>query len=491
MHAIQSIDTRRENVAALIPPTRKSEFGQFMTSSRIASFMAEMFEDFEGRDIRLLDAGAGIGSLAAAFAQRAAKEHPTSTFLSSWEIDPTMREHLAETLDGCLHMLSSSDILAETEIHPDDFILDACRYIGHMQPPRFTHAILNPPYRKLNSQSMHRKMLRTVDIETTNLYAAFVALSMLMLEERGELVAITPRSFCNGAYFKPFRKMLLQCSAIRRVHVFDSRNHAFRGDDVLQENIIFHLVKGAPQGDVILSSSGDASFSDLTEKSVPFARIVGSNDEERIIHLPTGDKESELDAMMLRFPFLLGDLGIGVSTGPVVDFRMKPHLRESVTDGSVPLIYCLNFSNGFVSHPRLSRKPPAIAENDETAKWLMPSGHYVLVRRLSSKEEKRRLVPAVFDPARVSGRNIGFENHLNVFHENKRGMPPLLAKGLAVYLGSTFSDKWFRRFNGHTQVNAGDLRALRYPSRATLESWGRNIGDEFPSQEAIDAMVEG
>jgi len=53
---------------------------------------------------------------------------------------------------------------------------------------------------------------------------------------------------------------------------------------------------------------------------------------------------------------------------------------------------------------------------------------------------------------------LGFENHLNLFHENKRGLPRSLAYGLAVYLNSTSVDESFRRFNGHTQVNATDLK---------------------------------
>ena len=41
----------------------------------------------------------------------------------------------------------------------------------------FTHVIANPPYKKINSQSAHRLLLRSVGIEVTNFYAAFVALS--------------------------------------------------------------------------------------------------------------------------------------------------------------------------------------------------------------------------------------------------------------------------------------------------------------------------
>jgi adenine-specific DNA-methyltransferase len=60
---------------------------------------------------------------------------------------------------------------------------------------------------------------------------------------------------------------------------------------------------------------------------------------------------------------------------------------------------------------------------------------------------------------------LGFENHLNVFHEDKCGLPENLEHGLAAFLNTTAVDDHFRRFNGHTQVNATDLRLMMYPSR--------------------------
>ena len=97
----------------------------------------------------------------------------------------------------------------------------------------------------------------------------------------------------------------------------------------------------------------------------------------------------------------------------------------------------------------------------------------------------------MFSPKKVPGERIGFENHLNVFHAKKHGLPLKVAKGLAVYLGSTLADQWFRRFNGHTQVNAGDLRAMRYPDPETLIEWGSQVKNALPSQQQIDALVEG
>ena len=66
-----------------------------------------------------------------------------------------------------------------------------------------------------------------------------------------------------------------------------------------------------------------------------------------------------------------------------------------------------------------------------------------------------------------------------------------MASGLAVYLNSSLVDRFFRQFNGHTQVNAADLRSLRYPNRDTLERIGAENGDRTLSQNDVDEIIEG
>lgn len=57
----------------------------------------------------------------------------------------------------------------------------------------------------------------------------------------------------------------------------------------------------------------------------------------------------------------------------------------------------------------------------------------------------------------------------------KKGILKWLADGLALYLNTDAVDEEFRRFNGHTQVNATDLRAMKYPSRSALMRWSTLI----------------
>ena len=112
------------------------------------------------------------------------------------------------------------------------------------------------------------------------------------------------------------------------------------------------------------------------------------------------------------------------------------------------------------------------------------------MKRFSSKEERRRVVAAVFDPEHVPCEAVGFENHLNYFHANGKGLSKEIAAGLAAFLNSTIVDAYFRQFNGHTQVNAGDLRKLPYPDLLRLERLGRAARKAKLDQAALDAIVD-
>jgi hypothetical protein len=332
--------------------------------------------------------------------------------------------------------------------------------------------------------------LRRAGIETVNLYSAFVALALALTAPGGQLVAIVPRSFCNGPYYRAFREFILTRAAIRRIHLFGSRTQAFRDDDVLQENLIVHLERGGVQGEVLVSTSSDDRFDDLVLKTHVYARIVHDGDAQRVIHIPeVASSDSEDWPAHCRYS--LAELGLEVSTGPVVDFRVREHLRDQPGVGDVPLLHPSHFVNGELVWPRADlKKPNALARNPVTERALWPAGYYCIVRRLSSKEEKRRVVAAVVNPQALCGvEYVGFENHLNVFHIRKHGIDEALARGLATYLGSELIDRQFRRFSGHTQVNATDLRRLHYPDVEWLTALGQWMAKSAATPEQIEARI--
>lgn len=466
---LAALEQTRLRLSKQIEAGQKSRLGQFFTPARTAAFMAGLFQDTPHPRAVLLDAGAGIGSLSCAFFERCMQGglNINEIHLSAYELDESLHSALTRSLSGYLHKIPMS-----FDIFGGDFIAAAVNEIQR-ESACFTHAVLNPPYKKIGSRSSHRLLLRSAGIETVNLYSAFVAAALLLMAPGGQLVAIVPRSFCNGPYYRPFRDFLFQHAAIGHLHLFGSRNKAFQDDRVLQENIILRLERGACQGPVHVSSSTDDSFRDLSEQVFPFEQIVIPNDPERFIHIPAPCRNGASNLSSMR-GCSLDELGIHVSTGPIVDFRLKEHLRLAPEADTVPLLYPAHFRNHGVLWPMEgTKKPNAIQRNSSTEKWLYPTGFYCVVRRFSSKEEKRRIVASVVNPAVFAGApKLGFENHLNVFHAGKRGLPAALAHGLAAFLNTPEADDHFRRFSGHTQVNASDLKRLNYPSREALIDLG-------------------
>lgn len=470
---LERADKNRRTVSPSIDQRKKSKLGQFMTPAPVATFMAGMFPQSNLRECRLLDAGAGLGALTCAFLDRwrAGGFSFSDVETTAFEFDDALREHLEATLE---HYADEGHIKAH--VIRGDFILLTTLAIAEERAPRlYTHAILNPPYKKINTGSQHRQALRQVGIETVNLYTAFVALAIELMAPGGTIVAIIPRSFCNGTYYRPFREHLLSKCALRGMHLFDSRSKAFSDDDVLQENIIIVLERDGSQGPVTVTTSTDDTFVDLETHSHEFDRIVLPGDAERFIHVPTSAGHTELE-QRASVRHTLVDLGLKVSTGPVVDFRLKDHLRQAPELGSVPILYPMHFAGKAVTWPvPEGKKANAIMVNDDTMGWLMPNGFYCVVRRFSSKEERRRIVANVIRPDDFPDGTefLGLENHVNVFNEKRRGLSELLAYGMAAYMNTTAVDEAFRRFSGHTQVNAGDLKTMRYPSRGVLEELGR------------------
>jgi adenine-specific DNA-methyltransferase len=374
------------------------------------------------------------------------------------------------------------------DIIEGDFIMAAA---GLGSDPRLVEhdlVIQNPPYAKLAASSTHRVAVRKAGVDAPNLYAAFLALGAAALKQRGQLVAITPRSFCNGPYFDAFRSYLLDHITLDRVHVFESRSTVFSETGVLQENVIFSGTRDGAQGPVILSVS-NGHEDDAAQRSVAYRDVVHPDDPHRFIRIAANEDDIETAEIMLALPRTLQELVIEVSTGRVVDFRSRSALLTGPTPTAHPLIYPGNLRGGGFEWPRQGiRKAQWFAPVETKDKeLLLPEGWYCVVKRFSAKEERRRIVASAWSPREVPGP-VAFENHLNVFHVKGAGLDEETARGLTVWMNSTLVDRFFRMFSGHTQVNATDLRSMRFPMRDALRRLGQST-NSLASQAEVDQLV--
>lgn len=495
---LSQVEQLRQATNARLDRRTQVELGQFMTPLPVARYMASLLSASQ-KDVRLLDAGAGIGSLTAAAAAHlvATASQPLHLHCTAVELDPLMNEGLQQTLHWVQAAVEPLCGNLTTALYNKNFLSLPGSAVTEPslfeEPPRFTHAILNPPYRKITSRAPEKADLVARGLDTTNLYTAFLEQAVRMLEPGGELVAITPRSFFNGAYYRSFRQRFLRDMTLHHIHLLHSRKEAFKENGVLQEMVIFRATKGKPQlGTVQISSSvGVDPDVDWAMRTVPYSQVVRSDDPEAFIRVDVDDRAARLSSQSDRLSMTLADLGLRASTGKVVAFRAAQLIGTSERGEGLPLIHPGHLRNGQVQWPvPLFGKPNVIRDVAAARGLLVPEGHYVLVKRFSAKEEDRRVSAAVYNPHLTRSGSVGFENHLNYVHENGRGLPPFLARGLCAFMNSTAFDMAFRQFSGHTQVNVTDLKSMRYPDRITLEQLGRRVTLPLPDQETLDNLVQ-
>ncbi|MFC6352794.1 Eco57I restriction-modification methylase domain-containing protein [Rothia nasimurium] len=464
---LQRTENVRTSTLQRIGLENLSEFEQFFTPIAVAEIMADLVDVSplaEKKEIRILDPGAGIGVLAIAAGQRIREALPQMPIhVVAIEKDPSLLATLEAALADAEAHLGDFTYTVQQQ----DFVYWAYQDLmssGDPQEQDFDVVIMNPPYAKIAASSAEAKHLRVHDVNVPNLYAAFVALGAQMLSPDGQLIAITPRSWMNGPYFQQYRELLHRTCSLTHIHTFKSRKEVFKDTGVLQESVITKFENKLPTEHVLISSSV-AQGQETKTRTVAREAV----ESQGVIFVPAHQEDEEIIAWMARATHHLSDIGLQVSTGKVVDFRNKDKLQLKPNKLTVPLVYPAHFTAGNLQHPKADLKKPQYYQTTTEDKNTVAPGIFVLVKRFSAKEEKRRVTAAIWS----SKEKAAFDNKTNYFHSQGEGLSQDLALGLTLWLNSSYVDRYFRIFSGHTQVNATDLRMMPYPSTQQLRDIAR------------------
>jgi len=485
---------------------QRKDHGLFLTPAPVADFMAERITS-EAHEIRVLDPAAGAGILCCAAVEHLASRHvkPRIVELIAHEIDrdllPPLRAVLGHLADWCSRRYG---VTVSVRIETTDFILANAKLLrprglfpGRTELEPFDVVIANPPYFKIGKDDPRAAALSEVVHGQPNIYALFMAAGAALLRQRGDFVFITPRSFASGPYFRQFRTVFFDLVTPTRVHVFGSRRDAFRRDAVLQENVIVygtrHDQRQENSSTVEISSSlGIDDLGESSVREVPASTVLDLDSTEKILRLPVGDDDEIALAVVDAWPTSLSDLGLNISTGPVVAFRSNKFIAKDgeIPARHVPLLW-MNHVRAMEARWPLNRHKPEYIVRRGAGALLLPNRNYVLLRRFSAKEEPRRLTAAPFIAADFEVPEVGLENHLNYIHRPGGELSEDEAWGLAALYNSRLLDTWFRTVNGNTQVNATELRAMPLPAHETIVALGRQVKDLPDPAAEVDALVAG
>jgi adenine-specific DNA-methyltransferase len=476
----------------------RHRLGQYFTPVEIARFMAVLSEP-SIRTRRILDAGAGTGILACAVCE-ALPAGAGPIHIDAYEIDPQLAALCVAALRNAEQQLHRRGIGLTFDVKVRNFILENA---DALQPHLFTNAdiqrydiaVANPPYFKLRKHDPVSVAAAPVVHGQPNIYALFMAVMASILREGGRMVTITPRSFATGPYFKQFRKHFFSSVVPTTIHLFGSRKDAFQKDDVLQENVIVSAQRARFEELTTVEVSASSGLSDLDQRQrrrVPVSQIVDIRSRNFEVHVPALGSDDEIVRYVRRWPHSLHSLGLEVSTGPVVAFRAEEFIVENPKSvrSAAPLLWLQNVQAMQVTWPSpRCRKPQFIKDCPESRKLLVANQTYVLLRRFTAKEERRRLTVAPLLQCQLKGRRIGLENHLNYIYCPAGVLSDRAAIGLAALLGSSLLDRYLRVSNGHTQVNAEDLRAMPLPELSLIEAIGLLVEEQGLALADADHIV--
>lgn len=480
-----------------IDKNSRKKIGQFFTPPTVAEYMGSLVRCSK-KVIRVLDAGAGSGMLSGAVCQQVLQNNTIkSVHIDLYETDENILPCLKMNMEYLASELATADKQLTYTIFKENFILFNQEFwnekVSKIENELYDVIISNPPYKKISKSAKESEAMISIVKGQPNIYFLFMAMAVKLLKKDGEMIYIVPRSFTSGAYFQKFREYFLENVKLTNLHLFHSRSDVFDSDKILQEAMILRAVKSKVKEKVIIvSASNDQRFHESSEEHVPYDTVVDNGSGNSYILIPTNQGEIEILKSMNTWKYNLLSLGFRLKTGPVVDFRATEFLKEQELEGTVPLYWANHFSNHQIVFPDTNaKKPQYIVSEQKSNKLLLENQNTLLIKRFTSKEEKRRVQCAIYHADDFNYKQIGIENHLNYIAKLKGNMTDDELYGLFALFNSSYIDLYYRILNGSTQVNATEINAIPLPSLEEIKWIGQQLLTEHNfSTAACDKVTK-
>lgn len=434
----------------------RKDKGQFFTPQSIVDFMVDKAAK-EAEHLSILEPGAGNGLLTAALVRHCMKLGLCSCFSVRFiENDPEILPVLRKTAALILHYVQLHQGSIDISISTDN-------YITGEENGQYDIVICNPPYKKIRKDAAESLCMSEYVFGQPNLYTLFMCKAVNHLKTGGKFVFITPRSWTSGNYYKVARRFVLENLNLTDLLLFEDRDKVFAGEDVLQETLITVGVKSGQQEPYIniYSSLDHAGEGEPMQVKSEEIKAIGT---DSYLLLPSSAEDLRIIKQMASITDTFESLGYCFKTGPVVEFRNKGAISQDQKAGYVPMYRTANIIDGKCVFPADTDKAQYV--NADEKKLILSNMNTVFLRRMSAKEERRRLQSCVY--YQTDGyKYISIENHVNyLVHADGSPLTAEEAEWINGLLMSDEYDTYYRIINGSTQVNASEINKLPLQRRA-------------------------
>ena len=462
--------------------------GRFFTKKAEARALASLLVPCGNGEFSLLDAGAGTGILAiAAIEALCLTKKVNQIKLTAIETDPFMLPMLRDNLERVRKRARRLyGVKLTVTVSEEDFMT-------RDQEECFDAAILNPPSRSIEPEADEAARFLSLCRGETDLTYLFTLQAFSALKPNGQLLAILPTGFSNGVYLEKIRMHLLNGAALTNILIADGgeRTSELSGKAAasappFSKHMGIRLVKGEEQRDItlaVLTPAGNVN------PFPPFAPEFLIRGEEKNILLLRSREEEEVIRFVEAQTETLETLGLKMKTGLTLASRYADCLRESPTEGAIPLLRPRGMTGGRIVFPLRDGRDYLIPRIPSLRQ---PNKNLLLIKRVPTKKDGRHIVAGVYYASQLPRiPYISTENKLNfIDYEDGREMSIPLVMGLYALFTSSLYDRYLTVTNGVRRVNASLYDTLPLPTEKMLLEIGRQLTIlRAVNERTIDATV--
>lgn len=396
------------------------------------------------------------------------------------DLDLTLCRLSKELLRAVLYReITASGIEPNFEIRNGNSLIDAEDLYGKADV-----VVCNPPYRKMQTKEVAAVEAQFADVISPqpNLYGLFIALSLRFLRMGGVSALVTPTSYLSGHSFLQLRRFLSTAAHVHSVGIVEEKQGVFL--DVQQETAV-SVLRTRTSRDVphtvisVISAQGQRNR--IGECVLPTQGAAWP--------IPRKRSDILLLASTERLKSRLSDYGYEARVGNYVWNRdqrtaySSKNVARLHNSNALPILWSSDIKSGkpvqFDGAKKSRSERRFVVVNDPTHASVIRRP-CVLLQRVTSNEQPRRLVAASVGPAffREYPGFIG-ENH-TIALLPVRSRPELSPSHLAALLSCPQIDRLFRCISGATNVSVFELNQLPLPDPAALKillAQGRSMSE--------------
>lgn len=447
------------------------------------------FSTFRNSDILyILEPSAGCGILIASLVLHILRKYPyiKKVHVDAYEYDIDVCNILLNNLKVFDEYINKNSILIFSyNVINDNFITkNKEAWIKESFLPRYDIIISNPPYKKINQSSEEAVIMNDVVHGQPNIYTLFIGMSLKLLKTDGVYTVLSPRNYLSGEYSKKLRKFIFSNYSLTCIHSFSKRS-MFKS--VNQEVIISTFIKNNKYNKVNISHDSYSNF------FINFNDIIFDKELMSIL-VPRTINEVILLKTIRTLRYSLDDLGLKISVGPIVQFRNEDDIKKDVyTKHNPPLLIGADIQPGnkinyFERENKRKTHNKSISDKN---KWLIKNSNYVLIRKVTAKDDTDLIVTSVLDKSYFDHDLIGLDNNLLYIHRvDKSEINLELCYGLYCFINSKQFKDFYFSINGTHTINVTDFNNIRFPDIKTLKKLGFNVFKTDFSEKTCSNLIE-